>query len=78
MANGFDDEQTVIYKLGQIESELRALTQAIIAHNTKDDTFHTATDTRLTSLEKTRTYALGFIFAISLIVQQVGNRLLPP
>jgi len=73
--SGFTDEQTVIYKLGQIESKLDLIAESIRSHIKIDETAHTASDDRITSLEKSRSWVLGAVAIISAGVSLIGSKL---
>jgi len=73
--NGFDDTQTVIFKLGQIESKLDLIAESISSHIQQDDKLHAESDKRVASLERSRAWALGAVAVISASVSVISQRL---
>ena len=73
MTNGFDREGTVIYKLGQIEGKLDAISLLFATHVAQDAVFKKELSDRVSSLEKSRTWVLGAVAAISLAITSASQ-----
>ncbi len=64
---------TVIYKLGSIESLLKEVNTGLVTHVTADALYHGATDDRLGSLERSRSWALAAVAILSTFATIVSN-----
>lgn len=64
---GLDFNETVIYKLGQIESKMDQALTAIKVHQEDDDELHNIVNKRVTKLENWRYWVLGAAGAVSVI-----------
>lgn len=65
--SGLDFNETVIYKLGQIESKMDQALTAIKVHQEDDDELHKIINKRVAKLENWRYWVLGAAGAVSII-----------
>lgn len=73
MANGFDNDITVVYKLGQIEGKLDALSLVLSEHIKNDVSAKAVLNEKIHGLERSRSWAVGAVAIISIGITSLSQ-----
>jgi hypothetical protein len=67
------DLNEVSYKLGQIDGKLDLVLEALKAHVDDDAKKHADSDTRVSRLERSKSWLMGASVAVGVVVSSVWN-----